>query len=185
MKGLILYQGKYGATLQYAEWLSEALHLPVRTADQVTEQALAEAEYVLMGTSVYLGKFTLRDWLQKHATALSGKKLFLFVVSGLPAGDTARQEAYLADNVPDILRPQLEVYSLPGRLRYQKLSWPDKLRCRIGALLTRDPQTRTSLRTEYNGVKKEHLLPLLQAAGQLNPAPPSPAPATEIPAVFS
>ncbi|MBD0255717.1 MAG: hypothetical protein ICV83_08355 [Cytophagales bacterium] len=180
MKGLILYQGKYGATLQYAEWLAEALHLPVRTADQVTEQALAEAEYLLLGTSVYLGKFTLRDWLQKHATALSGKKLFLFVVSGLPAGDAARQAEYLADNVPAVIRPQLEVHYLPGRLRYGKLSWPDKLRCRIGALLTRDPQMQASLRTEYNGVKKEHLLPLLEAAGQ-----PNPAPATEAPAVFS
>jgi menaquinone-dependent protoporphyrinogen IX oxidase len=184
MKGLILYQGKYGATLQYAEWLSEALHLPVRTADQVSEQALAEAEYLLMGTSVYLGKFTLRDWLQQHATALSGKKLFLFVVSGLPAGDAAKQTEYLADNVPAAIRRQLEVYYLPGRLRYQKLSWSDKLRCRIGALLTRDPQTRASLRTEYNGVKKEHLLPLLEAAGQLTPAPPSPV-ATGAPAVFS
>ncbi len=175
MKGLILYHGKYGATLQYAEWLSEALHLPVRTADQVTEPALAEADYLLLGTSVYLGKFTLRDWLQRHATVLSGKKLLLFVVSGLPAGDTARQEEYLANNVPAAIRPQLVVYWLPGRLRYQKLSWSDQLRCRIGALLSRDPQTRTSLRTEYNGVKKEHLLPLLEAAGQRNPVPASPA----------
>jgi len=174
MKGVILYHGKYGATLQYAEWLSEALHLPVRTADQVTEKTLAEADYLVMGTSVYLGKFTLRDWLQKHTAVLSGKKLFLFVVSGTDAYP-AKQDEYLSKNVPDALRPQLVVYHLPGRLRYQKLSWTDKLLCRMGALLTRDPQEKTSIRTEYNRVKKERLLPLLEAVGQLNPASPAPA----------
>ncbi len=184
MKGLILYHGKYGATLQYAEWLSESLLLPVMTADQVTESSIAEADYLLMGTSVYLGKFALRDWLQKHATALGGKKLFLFVVSGT-AEHQAKQDEYLSNNVPAAILPQLAVYHLPGRLRYQKLSWPDKLRCRLGALLTRNPQEKASLRTDYNAVKKEHLLPLMEAIRQMDPTLVSPAPATGISAVVS
>ena len=184
MKGLILYQGKYGATLQYAEWLAEALQLPVRTAEQVTETALAEADYLLMGTSVYLGKFTLRDWLQKHAASLGGKKLFLFVVSGLPA-DAPKQAEYLSENIPAAILPQLAVHYLPGRLRYPKLSWTDKLLCRIGGLLNRDEQVKASFRTEYNGVKKEHLRLLLEAVKPGNLASPNPALERGTPAVAS
>ena len=36
MQGHIIYQGKYGATRQYADWLNEMLNIPVSTPDKIT-----------------------------------------------------------------------------------------------------------------------------------------------------
>jgi menaquinone-dependent protoporphyrinogen IX oxidase len=169
MKGLILYQGKYGATLQYAEWLGQALHMPIRTPDLLTKEALAEADYLLMGTSVYTGKFLLRDWLQKHAEDISGKKLFLFMVATVPAEEKATWQRYLDQNLPQAIRQQCQLYYLPGRLRYKKLSWPDKMRLRLDAMFTKDARERERMLADYNGLNKELLTPLLEAVKLLDP----------------
>ena len=116
MKGLIIYKSKYGATTQYADWLGADLGLPVCSIEKADSQELQAADYVLIGSSVYIGRLLIKKWLRKNMAILKNKKLFLFVVCGGGATDKQQQEAIINTNLPEILRKQCDVYFMPGRL---------------------------------------------------------------------
>ncbi|HTF27889.1 MAG TPA: flavodoxin domain-containing protein, partial [Flavitalea sp.] len=81
MKGIIIYKSKYGATRQYAEMLSHRLDLGLIDADQVTAEMITKYDYLLIGGSIYIGKFILKEFLKKHSGILQTKKMFVFFVS--------------------------------------------------------------------------------------------------------
>ncbi|HWV65705.1 flavodoxin domain-containing protein, partial [Chitinophaga sp.] len=76
MKGLIIYKGKYGATRQYALWLGDALGWPVVPAGLETTQQLLNAECIILGSSIYIGKLQLRKWVKEHENLIISKRLF-------------------------------------------------------------------------------------------------------------
>jgi menaquinone-dependent protoporphyrinogen IX oxidase len=163
MKGLIIYKGKYGATRQYAGWLSQALHLPAVQPDEVTKEQLLASDFLLIGSSVYIEKFQIRDWLKKNSAAIIDKKLFLFIVCGTPADEKEKLEGFIRNNVPVEIRSKCEIYFLPGRMIYKNLTWSDKLLLRVGAMFTQDARQKQAMLNDFDGVKKQNLSPLLQA----------------------
>ena len=60
MKGIVVYKGKYGATRQYAEWLGAEFALPVQPAETLTREKLFLFDYIVIGSSVYVGKLLMR-----------------------------------------------------------------------------------------------------------------------------
>ncbi|RYG49023.1 MAG: hypothetical protein EOO01_12890, partial [Chitinophagaceae bacterium] len=84
MKNLILYEGKYGATRQYAKWLSEDVQLPVFPSSAYDANGLEASGLLVLGSSVYIGKLQISKWVHQYRHLLSGRKLILFVVSGTP-----------------------------------------------------------------------------------------------------
>jgi menaquinone-dependent protoporphyrinogen IX oxidase len=76
MNGVIIYQGKYGATQQYAEWLGTELHLTVISSNKINGEALDKFQYLLIGTSVYIGRLQIEKWMKKNLLFLIGKKIF-------------------------------------------------------------------------------------------------------------
>jgi len=169
MKGLIIYKSKYGATQQYAEWISRQLRLPIADPDIISSNDLTTYDFLVIGTSVYIGKMLLRNWIKKNRTALQGKKLFLFVVCATPASQGAKQRQILESNIPQGLFRQDQVFFLPGRLRIQQLSWRDRFLLKMGARLEKDPHKKEAMLRDIDAVKSEHLNALLQAARQFIP----------------
>lgn len=160
MLGIILYKSKYGAARQYALWLSEALQLTMREAGTETAEDLADADYVILGTSIYIGQFQIKSWLEENKGKLAGKKVYLYIVCGTPANETDKQEQYYRDNVPVSLWDIRRRVFLPGRLLYAKLRWRDKFMLQAGALMARLSGEKLHT-TDYDDVKQEHLAPLL------------------------
>jgi menaquinone-dependent protoporphyrinogen IX oxidase len=68
MKGLVIYKGRYGATKQYAMWIGQELQLPVASADRFHTDELPKYDYFILGSSVYIGKLEIKDWLKKNFT---------------------------------------------------------------------------------------------------------------------
>lgn len=169
MKYVIVYKGKYGATEQYAKWLSEILLCPVYEAGAEPEALIQRAETVILGTSVYIGRLQLKQWISSHATQMESKKIILFVVCGTPDSQNDKRMDWVKQNVPHSLLPSFRVFFLQGRLKMSKLSWKDRLLLKIGARLTPDPVERKNMLTEYDNVKKENLQPLLAAISQTAP----------------
>ncbi|QHT71313.1 hypothetical protein GXP67_33985 [Rhodocytophaga rosea] len=163
MKGLIIYKGKYGATDQYASWLSKALNLPAVLPEQLSSGQFSQTELLVMGTSVYIGKFQIRDWLQQNISLIRDKKLFLFVVSGTPVEEKEKLESFVVANVPAEIRRNTEIFFLPRKLTYANLSWLDKILLRMGAMFTKDGTQRKRMLTDYNEVNQLHLMPLIQS----------------------
>lgn len=171
MKGIIVYKGKYGATRQYAEWLSRELNIKA-VSPQDCKAELAVCDLVILGSSVYIGKLQLRRWLNDNVAILNNKKLFLFIVCGTPPEEKEKLEAYVQSSVPPDIRMQCRIYFLPGRLVYKKLSLTDKFMLRMGALISGDPKTKEAMLTDYDGVKKENLAKLLVDARTLSGVKP-------------
>jgi menaquinone-dependent protoporphyrinogen IX oxidase len=163
MKGIIIYKGKYGATQQYAGWLSGELNLPMAVSDEITPQQLESYDFLILGCSVYVGKMLLKDWLKKNVAAIQGKKLFFFLVSGTPLGKREVLEGYLQANIPAEIRNRLEVYFLPGRMILKNLSWFDRLMMKMGTALAKGEEAKKEMQLEYDEVKKENTHSLVNA----------------------
>jgi len=76
MKGLVIYKGKYGATKQYAMWIGQELQLPVASADRFHIDELPKYDFFILGSSVYIGKLEIKDWLKKILMFCKIKRFF-------------------------------------------------------------------------------------------------------------
>ena len=156
MKGIIIYKGKYGATRQYAEWLSQELDLNFSLADELDINDNSNRFFIL-GSSVYIGKLQLSKWLQRNKKYLLNKKIFFFLVAGTPPSETEKLMGYIKTGIPEEIQSNCSYYFLPGRLNMEKLSWKDKFMLRMGARLAKDPADRANMLRSYDLVKKENL----------------------------
>lgn len=166
MKGIILFKGKYGATEQYATWLGSRLGLKIVQTGSYKKGMIGASDFVILGSSVYMGKLQIRRWVRENLEELASKKIFLFIVCGTPPGETEQPDAYVKGSIPPSLLKQCEVYFLPGKLVYKKLSRTDKFFLRFGAMLAKDKQTKKTMLTDYNSVKKENLNEILKGISQ-------------------
>ena len=162
MKGIILYKGKYGATRQYAGWLRDELELPLVISTNCTKEEIVQSDIIIAGSSVYIGKLLIGKWLKSNLQLLQNKKIFLFVVSGTPPDEKQKLQTYIQSSVPGEIRGQCRIHFLPGRMVYKKLSLLDKFMLRIGAMLSKEPEAKTTMLTDYDLVKKENLDELLR-----------------------
>lgn len=163
-KGAIIYSSRYGATRQYAEWLSEELKWPLLQAEDTSAKDLATYNPLIIGSSVYIGRLLIKDWLKTHNPALGDKDILFFIVCGTPASHRQVLDNITHTNIPhDLIGPK-NVFFLPGRMIMANLSWKDKVLLRLGARLQKDPAKKQAMLRDVDNIKREHLLPILEQA---------------------
>ena len=163
MKGIIIYKGKYGATRQYAQWLGETLNLQVANADKIPGETLPGYDFFIIGSSVYIGKLQISKWLKVNQAILKGKKIFFFQVAATPPDEKEKLEAYIRSGVPEEIRSQCEFYFYRGKMIFNDLSWKDRLLLKMGASLIKDPVVKKGMLTNFNDLKKENIVPMVNA----------------------
>ena len=163
MKGLVIYKGKYGATKQYAMWIGQELQLPVASADRFHIDELPKYDYFILGSSVYIGKLEIKDWLKKNFTVLQNKKIFFFQVAGSPVEQIEKRESYNKASLPPDILQKIQFYYLPGRMIMRNLSAWDRFMLKMGAKLTKDPVEKKAMLKDFDHVKKENILPVVEA----------------------
>ena len=163
MKGIIIYKGKYGATKQYAQWLGEELNLPVVTTGELKTEDLLPYDFIIIGSSVYIGKLQISQWLNNNPDSIRRKKIFFFQVAGTPPDEKEKLNVYFRSGVPEEIREQCEVYYYPGKMIFNELSWKDRFMLKMGARLTKDPAAKKTMLTDYNNVRKENINSLVDA----------------------
>jgi menaquinone-dependent protoporphyrinogen IX oxidase len=164
MKGLVIYKGRYGATKQYAMWIGQELQLPVASADRFPVDELPKYDYFIFGSSVYIGKLEIGNWLKKNLNVLRKKKIFFFQVAGSPVEEKEKRESFNKASLPQDILKMIEFYYLPGRMIMRNLSGWDRFMLKMGAKLTKDPIEKERMLTDFDHVKKENVLPLIKAA---------------------
>src|SRR4030095_16649293 len=162
MKTIILYKSKYGATRQYAEWLSLETGVPAIPIGEFDVANLSGFDTVILGTSVYIGKLLISNWLAKNWYALQNKRLELFLVSGTPQNEREKLIPYVRSSVPKEIFNQLSLTFLHGKLVMKELSWLDRLLVRMGSRIAEKKNPADKIIMDYNDVKKEHLKPLIE-----------------------
>jgi menaquinone-dependent protoporphyrinogen IX oxidase len=163
MKGLVIYKGKYGATKQYAMWIGQELQLPVASADRFPVNELPKYDYFIIGSSVYIGKLEIRDWLKKNFDLLQNKKILFFQVSASPPEQIEKRESYNKASLPPTILKKIQFYYLPGRMIMRNLSAWDRFMLKMGARLTKDPLEKKAMLTDFDHVKKEKVIPVIEA----------------------
>jgi menaquinone-dependent protoporphyrinogen IX oxidase len=163
MQGIIIYKGKYGATQQYAAWLSEDLKLPVTAESNIKGEALKKYDFLVIGTSVYIGKLQIESWLRNNLSLLEHKKIFFFQVAATPVEQLEKRQAYNTAGIPNELQQNCEFYFLPGKMIMEDLSWKDRIMLKMGAMLAKSPAEKKTMLTDYNNVAKSHIKELQEA----------------------
>jgi len=166
MKGIIIYQGKYGATDQYAKWLAATLTLPLIEAKNIDSSKLVGYDVVILGSSVYVGKLVITRWLTSYLPVLIQKKLLFFVVSGTSAHDPS-QQGIITENLPSKVRDTARLFFLPGRCIISQLSWKDRIILKMGAWLEKDPQKKAVMESGFDEMNERALAPLITVARTL------------------
>lgn len=163
MHTLIIYDSKYGATRQYAEWLSTELKSSLIQSNEVTPDMIEKADVLLLGTPVYYGKFRLAKWLKKNERDLLHKKMLFFVVGGTSNAETTERNKSVKVSIPHSLLLQSEIYFLKGRLIHSRLSFTDRLMMKMAGMRLKDPGKRKAMNTDLDGVSPEEIRPVLNA----------------------
>jgi menaquinone-dependent protoporphyrinogen IX oxidase len=163
MNGLVIYKGKYGATKQYAMWIGQELRLPVASADRFPVDELPKYDYFILGSSVYIGKLEIRSWLKKNFDLLQNKKILFFQVAASPMEQIEKRESYNIASLPAAILEKIQFYYLPGRMIMRNLSGWDRFMLKMGAKLTKDPVEKKIMLTDFDQVKKENILPIIEA----------------------
>ena len=162
MKGLVIYKGKYGATKQYAMWIGQELQLPVASADRFHTNELMKYDYFILGSSVYIGKLEINNWLKKNFYVLQNKKIFFFQVAGSPVEQIEKRQSYNKASLPPSILKNIEFYYLPGRMIMRNLSVWDRFMLKMGAKLAKDPLEKKAMLTDFDHVKKEKVIPIME-----------------------
>lgn len=163
MRGIIVYKGKYGATQQYAQWLGEELGIPVAEAAWVNGDDLTDYDFIVIGTSVYIGKLQISKWLKTNLATIRRKKIFIFQVAATPPEQREKLETYIRSGVPEEIRNQCDIYFYPGKMIFNQLSRKDRFMLKMGARLTKDPATKKGMLTDFNQVNRENITDLVNA----------------------
>jgi menaquinone-dependent protoporphyrinogen IX oxidase len=172
--GTVICKSKYGATLQYATWIGDELKLPVVVPERMDARILSACDFLLIGSSVYVEKLLIRDWLRQNRTLLQNKRLFLFVVCATPSSEPEKQAGIIDQNIPKGLIAPEDIFFLPGRVVIQDLSLMDGLMIKIGARLEKDPVKKQVMLSGIDAVKKENISEILKSVRAFI-AEPSPA----------
>jgi len=162
MRGLVIYKGKYGATKQYAMWIGQELQLPVASADRFHTNELMKYDYFILGSSVYIGKLEIKDWLKKNFYVLQNKKIFFFQVAGSPVEQIEKRQSYNKASLPPSILKNIQFYYLPGRMIMRNLSVWDRFMLKMGAKLVKDPMEKKAMLTDFDHVKKEKVIPIME-----------------------
>jgi len=158
--GAVVYKGKYGATKQYAQWLSDDLELPCLDADLVAGQTLNDFDYIILGSSVYYGKMLLSPFLVKHLEVLKHKKVFIFISCATPDSDQREQKRISKENIPKKLMKEEQIFFLPGKLDIRALTVFDRLMLRIAAFFEKNPERNRVMTSGIDAVSKDNLIDL-------------------------
>jgi menaquinone-dependent protoporphyrinogen IX oxidase len=170
MKAIIIYKSKYGATKQYADWLSEETGFPAISSDKFNETRLREFDTIIIGTSVYIGKLLISGWLKNNWYVLENKKLHLFVVAGTLPTEKEKLTACVKSSVPKELFNELSLTFLHGKLILNELGWFDRFMLKMGKKAMEKKNPSEKIPVDYNDVRKENLDPLI---AQLKESAPS------------
>jgi len=165
-KGVIIYESKYGATEQYADWLSDAIQCAALRPEKLSPSRLAQYDLLIIGSPVYLGKLRVAKWLKQNLSAFARKQVLLFIVCGTSEAEQHERSRIIHDNLPPDFIARTQIFFLPGRCSPERISIKDRLLLAFGSLLQKDPQVKSGMRFGFNRMDRGSLEPVIGTANQ-------------------
>jgi len=157
----------YGATRSYANWLGEALSFPVLEAGPAARDAAKDADVVIVGSPVYMGRLKTAKWLAKAWPLISGKRVALFTVAGEEASKPQERAKVVAACVPAVISGAIKTFHLDGKLKFTELKFPFRQIIGFMAAVSKDPEMKKMRDVGYDRVDKRQIAPLVEWVASL------------------
>lgn len=161
MKGAIFYSSQYGSTAQYAQWVCDATGLPLFDTNTIGADP-SEYDYLILGSSVIVGKLTIRKWVKDKLSNIADKPIILFTVSSSGAGPNLN--SWIKESLPGEITSNMEHVALRGRMHPDKLSWILKIALKIGAVVSKGTKTPTQELNGFDYMDKSSIKPIVEIA---------------------
>jgi menaquinone-dependent protoporphyrinogen IX oxidase len=166
IKILVAYQSKYGSTKQYAEWIQQEIKGDLVNIKNEDKPPLAKYDIIVMGGHIRAGDIVIAPFIKDHWGVLKGKKVVLFTTSGTPPRHSKIRIIY-EKSFPEEIRKEIKYFPLPGRISSKDLTFFDKLLMAIGKMLERDNALKKDMGKDFDGVKRENLLPIFEYINEI------------------
>lgn len=139
MKGIILYQSKYGATRKYARWLEEELGFACVEVREAARDMVKQCDTIIFCGGIYASGIAGLAFLKKHIRELQDKKTAIFCVGASPYDESALAEIR-AHNLTGDLRG-IPLFYGRGAWDEGKMTFRDRTLCRLlqKSVAKRDP----------------------------------------------
>jgi menaquinone-dependent protoporphyrinogen IX oxidase len=130
MKGIIVFESKYGSTAEYAHLIAQKLGTEALRASEATSEAVFGADFIVLGSPIYSYSVLpeMEEFLEKNQKILAGKFLAAFVVCGDARWNPKAGEAE-NKNLEKLTRflpsEPIAVAVLGGRMRMDELDKED------------------------------------------------------------
>lgn len=170
MKGIIMYQSRYGSTKKYAEWLREKTGFDLIKTKEAKVNMMDEYDVIILGGGVYASGVLGLSFLKKNISKLKGKKLAVFCVGASPYDEKAiaqAREFHFKDEMDSI-----PLFYCRGAWDEDKMSFGDRTLCRMlqKAVAKQDPATyepwqsalMCAVGQKCNWTDEKYLEPLLE-----------------------
>ena len=161
VKILIVYQSKYGSTKQYAEWIQQDTGGDLINIENGDKPDLASYDIIIIGSSVRVGNIVIAPFIRDHWSVMKGKKVILFTTSGTPPRHPKLQSIY-EKSLPEEIRKEIKYFPLHGRISVKDLTLFDQFLMAVGKIMEQDEELKKDMGKDFDGVRRENLLPLFQ-----------------------
>ncbi len=169
---IVIYKSKYGATKQYAEWISQELRCEIVEADQCKVAELANYDTIIFGGGIHAGGITGLSLIKKNYRKIMDKKIIIFAV-GINVEEEKNLEDLREINFNGKIK-DLPCYICKGAYDPSRVTGFDKfLMNQVRKLIMkkpiieREPQEKELVKViDYGGnwVSKEYIKPIVEAA---------------------
>lgn len=129
MKGIILFQSKYGATEKYARWLSEKTGFSCMETRKAKAEEMQQFDALILGGGIYASGIAGLSFLKKNLQLLAGKKVVVFCVGASPYEPEAFEQI-VQHNMKGELA-QIPCYYCRGAWDLARMSFVDKNLCKM------------------------------------------------------
>ncbi|MCQ2550856.1 MAG: flavodoxin domain-containing protein [Clostridia bacterium] len=173
---VVIYKSKYGATKQYATWISEELHCDLLNADEVKPKDLLEYENIIFGGGIHAGGITGLSLIKKNYKKLMDKKVVIFAV-GINTEEEKNMEDLRDINFNGKIK-DLPCFLIKGAYDPRKVKGLDNfLMTQVRKMIMKKPivqrtdQEKALVKViDYGGdwVEKENLAPIIAAIKEEN-----------------
>jgi menaquinone-dependent protoporphyrinogen IX oxidase len=120
---VVIYKSNYGATKQYAQWISQELGADLFDHSDIKADDLVKYKTIIFGGALYASGIIGLDIIKKNFEKIKDKNIVVFTV-GLADPENEEQFIPIIDqNFTDEMKERIFVSHLRGRIDYSKLNF--------------------------------------------------------------
>ena len=160
MNGAIFFNGNFGSTQQYANWISESTSFPVFDIKKKNPN-LELYNPIILGSSLMVKKPTIKNWLRINWPKLKDKRIVLFTVSG-NENEESNLKKWITRNLSKEMIERIKIHHLGGRLDVQVLPWWTRLFLKMGSWIEADPNAKKRMTEGFDHIDRASISKVLR-----------------------